>query len=255
VTTSARRRFFIRLIGLACLAGLLASCSLFRREAPPAPRKGVRPYKVFGKTYQPLASARGFTQTGLASWYGEPYHGRKTANGETYNMYAMTAAHKTLPLGVVVEVVHLENGRRATVRINDRGPFVRGRIIDLSYEAAKRIGMVRSGVARVRIAVVDAGRTTRKAPARSSGPSSPAVRLPGPFSVQVGSFTRWENAHRMREKVYRRFRGVRIDVHSDGVEKFYRVRVGRYTSMGLARSALATLEAAGYRDAFVVALE
>jgi rare lipoprotein A len=110
-----------------------------------------RSYVIRGTRYYPIPSARGFKETGLASWYGGKFHGRKTANGETYNMHTMTAAHKTLPMGTILRVKSLENGREITVRINDRGPFVRGRIIDLSYVAAKRLNMIGIGVKKVKI--------------------------------------------------------------------------------------------------------
>jgi rare lipoprotein A len=100
------------------------------------------------------SDVKGYSEKGTASWYGGKYHGRLTANGERYDMHAMTAAHRTLPFGVVVEVVNLENGRKTRVRINDRGPFKKGRIIDLSYAAARKLGMVRQGLARVKIRVV-----------------------------------------------------------------------------------------------------
>jgi rare lipoprotein A len=103
---------------------------------------------------QSTVDPRGYTEKGIASWYGRKYHGRMTANGERYDMHALTAAHRTLPFGVVVEVTNLENRREIRVRINDRGPFVDDRIIDLSYAAARELGMLESGLARVRIAVV-----------------------------------------------------------------------------------------------------
>ena len=96
---------------------------------------------------------RGWTEVGIASWYGKPFHGRLTANGERYNMYGISAAHKTLPLGTKVKVTRLDNGRSLVVRINDRGPFVQGRIIDLSYGAAKKLKMVQEGIVKVRIEV------------------------------------------------------------------------------------------------------
>jgi rare lipoprotein A len=97
----------------------------------------------------------GYAEKGIASWYGKKYHGRRTANGERYDMHAMTAAHKKLPFGTLVLVKNLENGKKARVRINDRGPFKKGRIIDLSYAAARELGMVHDGLAKVRIKVVD----------------------------------------------------------------------------------------------------
>lgn len=113
-----------------------------------------RSYVIRGIRYHPILSARGFRETGIASWYGGKFHGRRTANGEVYNMYAMTAAHKTLPMGTILRVKSLTNGRKITVRINDRGPFIRGRVIDLSYAAARELGMIRDGVKKVRITAI-----------------------------------------------------------------------------------------------------
>lgn len=112
-------------------------------------RKVGNPYMIMGKTYYPVPSSDGYRRTGVASWYGKDFHGKKTANGEIYNMYDMTAAHPTLPLPTYVRVTHLENGRSIIVRVNDRGPFLRGRVIDLSYAAASQLNMVDQGTAPV----------------------------------------------------------------------------------------------------------
>lgn len=116
---------------------------------------GSKPYTIRGVTYYPLISARGFRETGIASWYGPGFHGRRTANGERYNMYAMTAAHKILPLNTTVRVTNLRTGRSIHVRINDRGPFVPGRVIDLSKAAAARLGILAAGTGRVRVEAID----------------------------------------------------------------------------------------------------
>ena len=131
--TGAARTHFMALGSILLLLVWLAGCS----TAPP-----VRP------------SSPAYRQVGLASYYASKFHGRRTASGERYDQTRMTAAHPTLPFDTLVEVVHLQNGRRVQVRINDRGPFIKGRIIDLSYAAAKKLGMLRSGVAKVRIRVV-----------------------------------------------------------------------------------------------------
>lgn len=121
----------------------------------PLSRYGNPPeYEVFGQRYRTMASSAGFEERGLASWYGTKFHGRRTSSGEPYDMFAMTAAHRHLPLPSFVEVTNLDNGKRVVVRVNDRGPFVGGRIIDLSYAAAHRIGMVEKGVAPVRVRAV-----------------------------------------------------------------------------------------------------
>lgn len=113
------------------------------------------PYTVNGVTYQLLPAAKGYREEGMASWYGNKFHGRKTSNGETYDMYGMTAAHKTLPIPAYVRVTNLANGRQIIVRVNDRGPFHGGRIIDLSYAGAKKLDYANSGTARVRVEVID----------------------------------------------------------------------------------------------------
>ena len=117
-------------------------------------RATMRPYTINGKTYYPTTVSVGDTALGIASWYGPNFHGKKTSNGETYNMNAMTSAHKTLPMNTMVRVINLGNGAQTTVRINDRGPFVAGRIIDLSKAAATSIGMIGAGTARVKLEVV-----------------------------------------------------------------------------------------------------
>lgn len=117
-----------------------------------------RSYVVKGVRYHPLASAKNFVQTGKASWYGPGFHGKKTSNGERYNMHALTAAHKTLPLGTVVRVSNLDNGKNVIVRINDRGPFHGKRVIDLSKAAAARLGFVKQGMAKVRVEALHGGR-------------------------------------------------------------------------------------------------
>ncbi len=115
---------------------------------------GFYTYTVRGKQYTVDKNIRRYSREGIASWYGPGFHGKKTANGEIYNQNAMTAAHKTLPLGSVVEVKNLNNGKKITVRINDRGPFIDGRIIDLSKKGAQKLGMLDSGIARVRVTLV-----------------------------------------------------------------------------------------------------
>ena len=167
----------------------------------------------FGERYCPMVSAEGFVETGVASWYGEDFHGRPTALGEPYNMYAMTAAHKTLPLPSRVRVTNLENGRRVELRVNDRGPFVKGRVIDLSYGAAQELGVVRRGTARVRVEALEPG-----------GSSEPEIAAGAHAYLQAGAFAFRENA----VKLYQRLRqagisGVYVRRKGNGV---YAVWVG-----------------------------
>ena len=170
---------------------LLYGCATV--EPPPTPPGQPKPYKIGKNWYQPLAHAKGFNQRGRASWYGRDFHGKKTANGETYNMYAMTAAHKTLPFSTYVSVRNLENNRKIEVRINDRGPFVRGRIIDLSYTAAKKLGVVGPGTANVEIIAL--GTPNRPDISKSTGQSyTPSNYYQGNFTIQIGAFSEWTNA-------------------------------------------------------------
>jgi rare lipoprotein A len=128
-----------------------------RPRVEPLHRGANRPYEVFGKRYVPLSSVRPFKQRGLASWYGKRFHGQKTANGETYDMYAMTAAHPILPIPSYARVTHIKSGRQVVVRINDRGPFHAGRVIDLSYVAAHRLGLLEAGSGEVEVQSVVPG--------------------------------------------------------------------------------------------------
>jgi rare lipoprotein A len=136
------------------------------RYEPPSRYGSPVSYKVFGKRYTTMKSAAGFQQRGLASWYGTKFHGRRTSSGEPYDMYAMTAAHKSLPLPTYVLVHNLDNNRTAIVRVNDRGPFHSGRIIDLSYAAAIKLGVAGTGVARVEIRSLTATERSGSPPGR-----------------------------------------------------------------------------------------
>ena len=124
------------------------------RKEPKSARGNPATYTVFGKTYRVMDSSAGYYATGVASWYGKDYHGRQTASGSVYNMYEMTAAHKTLGFGTRVRVTHARTGRSIVVEITDRGPFVKGRVIDLSYGAARKLGMVNEGIAQVHLDIV-----------------------------------------------------------------------------------------------------
>ena len=157
-------------------------------------------YVVYGKRYYTMKSSKGYQARGVASWYGEKFHGRKTSNGETYNMHAMTAAHKSLPLPTYVRVTNLSNGRSVVVRVNDRGPFHADRIIDLSYTAATKLDMLISGTALVEVRAIDpsAPQSDQKSIVVSGqGDASKALRL----FLQIGAFTRKINAEHLKSKV------------------------------------------------------
>ncbi len=164
--------FIIICLGLITF-GLLNGCSTARRDGPPSynvdvsgipdavpkveplSRIGNKSYTVFGKKYNVMSSSKNYEQRGIASWYGTKFHGHHTSNGERYNMLAMTAAHKTLPLPTYVEVTNLKNGRKVIVKVTDRGPFENNRLIDLSYAAAKKLGMLGHGTAPVDVKAID----------------------------------------------------------------------------------------------------
>lgn len=221
-------------------------------DQPGSDLKGTqKPYEVNGERYEPLRNADGFSEEGTASWYGPDFHGRKTSNGEIYDMHAWTAAHKTLPMNVYLRVTNRSNGCQCVVRVNDRGPFVKGRVIDLSYAAAKELGVVGPGTAPVLIealgyreAVASDGAVTYRQLASYSV---------GPFTVQVGAFTVLQNAQRLADEL-RRVHGEASVVEGwVGGQKFHRVRVGLYRTMAEAVRAGAEFEGKGYRNSFVVA--
>ncbi len=196
------------------------------------------PYKVNGTWYHPQTSAQGYREVGLASWYGREFHGQRTASGAIYNMHQPTAAHRTLPLPTLARVTNLENGRSTRVRINDRGPFVDTdkRIIDLSYEAARRLGIDETGIARVRVVALKGPSrltsSTRTSQATggtqkpSSGPGDAALYL------QIGAFRQASNAMHLKK----RLRGMELGRvvitlgHYEG-DPLYRVRIGPLASV------------------------
>ncbi len=223
----------------------------------PEGRKGksFEPYVVNGETYYPLPEAQGFRETGIASWYGKKFHGRRTASGEIFDMYRKSAAHKILPLGTHVLVTNLRNGKKIVVRINDRGPFVKGRVIDLSYAAAKAIGLVGPGTAPVR--VVALGKEVGKL--RTGHGVRPVVRVEdltrGSFAVQVGAFRDRENALRVADRLTVLFDDVEVSEFRDNDGKIlYRVRVFRSGQVRRAREIEKRLEDMGFEEAFVVRL-
>jgi rare lipoprotein A len=171
-----------------------------------------------------------YQEQGMASWYGPGFHGKTTSNREIYDMHDMTAAHRTLPFGTHVMVTNLENGRSVTVRINDRGPFVKDRIIDLSYAAARQLDMLGPGVVKVRAEVL---------PHVSPDPAEQK------FSVQVGSFTVKSNASALSNSLKERYAGVYISTFRTSRQTYYRVRI-KARSMEEARSTARKLQAEGY---------
>jgi rare lipoprotein A len=232
-------------------AFFLCGCSTVE-PPPPTPPGYPKPYKVGSTWYQPLPHAQSFSQRGKASWYGEEFHGKKTSNGEVYNMYAMTAAHKILPFDTYVGVKNLENNREIQVRINDRGPFARGRIIDLSYTAAKKLGIVGPGTADVEIVAL--ARSIQPDMSNSNTKSYPAADLyEGNFTVQIGAFGEMKNAERLRKELARTYENVYITSYFNGRDTFYRVKVGKYTNLAQANRFERIMIQNGYKNAFAIA--
>ena len=244
--------------GIACLllvAGLL-SCSsrnVFEaRDAAPANPRDVShvqnavprieplsrygnpaSYVVYGKRYYTLGSSAGYRERGHASWYGTKFHGRRTSSGEPYDMYAMTAAHKTLPLPSYVEVTNLVNGRSVIVRVNDRGPFHQGRIIDLSYAAAVKLGMLGSGTTRVEVRAISPGTPEPRPGPEPLQAIAPTAAGEKPVYLQVGAFANRDNAERLRSSLKGKDVGaVRIIQADTGGGTFFKVQVGPLNDTG-----------------------
>jgi len=184
-----------------------------------------KPYYVLGKWYYPIPAYKGEVFRGIASWYGPDFHGKLTANGEIYNMYEYTAANKILPLGTIVKVTNLNNNRSVKVRINDRGPFVKGRIIDLSYIAGKKIGIDKTGTAPVKIVVLSTPITINH---KKRKYSNKKVKKNGKISIQIGAFKKLKGAKFLKN----RYKYSYIK-KTDGI---YKVYVGHFNSKNEARN-------------------
>ncbi|MEP6885797.1 MAG: septal ring lytic transglycosylase RlpA family protein [Gammaproteobacteria bacterium] len=238
----------------------------------PRSRSGNPPfYDVFGKRYFVLSSGVGYRERGVASWYGPGFHKVRTSMGEAYDMYAMTAAHKTLPLPAYVQVTNLQNGRSVVVRVNDRGPFVGNRIIDLSYTAAAKLDMLRNGTAMVEVRSVDAAMpapiaAASAAPAASTAPAAPpaaqspaaaagagstaAIAAAATLFIQAGAFSDPANAGRLVEKLRGGGYG-KVFVRDDQIagRRMYRVRIGPIPDVAEFDRVVAALEHVGIHDA------
>ena len=213
-------------------------------------------YVVLGKRYHTLKSSQGFTEQGIASWYGKKFHGRKTSSGEVYDMYQMTAAHKHLPLPSYVEVRNVENGQKAIVKVNDRGPFHDKRIIDLSYAAAQKLGVVDNGTAFVEIRALDPRRSVHRGshpqpspvPAAETAESSRSeidrILVDEDFDIylQIGAFSERANADALYRKVGGHFGDkTRISETNQDGGSIFRVQVGPIASVHTADQYIDTL--------------
>lgn len=237
---------------LAILLTLLQSCAVLdnRIDGPPVqpvdiskipnpvPKNEPRSrygnpesYVVNGESYRVLDNSTGFVERGIASWYGRKFQGRRTSSGETYNPYAMTAAHRTLPLPTYVEVTNLRNGKQVIVRVNDRGPFHVNRIIDLSYVAALKLGIVTEGTGLVEIRAIEPGKFQTDGILASSG-----VNREGKgFYLQVGSFSSYDNALKLRSRLAGLADNlIHISEVTISERKYFRVRFGPITDVKVA---------------------
>jgi rare lipoprotein A len=249
-----KKLFFLYIISVLSLS----SCARERAyvRVPPAEKKAetaIDSYLVNGERYYSLPDSMGFIETGKASWYGDAFHGRPTSSGETFDMHKKTAAHKTLPIGTYVKVINLESNRSTIVRINDRGPFVKGRIIDLSYGAAKEIDMDVSGTADVKIIAL--GKEIGEL--RSKDGSTPLLDIrdfeTGEFTVQVGSFKKKNNAINLAERLKVIFDYVNIMEYTDTDDQiFFRLHVSKSSTLSRAGEMEKRLKDMGFTEAFIL---
>lgn len=209
-------------------------------RAEPLSKTGNSPYEALGKRFVPMNSAAGYRERGTASWYGKMFHGRRTSSGEKYDMYAMTAAHPTLPLPSYAKVTNLGNGKSVVVRVNDRGPFLRGRIIDLSYAAAYKLGIIGQGTGHVEVrALTDNAPRSASSGSRQAGHESPAGAARNDaarFYVQFGAFSRSANAQSLVRRLQEK--GIGFAHVQQGNDGYFRVRSGPFSAATTAQRIL-----------------
>jgi len=263
---------FIRLLLFAAILLLSACTTTTKNDGPPGfnvdatkipdavpkaePRSkygNLTTYRVFGKRYYVMKSSKNYEENGIASWYGTKFHAQRTSSGERYNMLSMTAAHKTLPLPTYVQVTNLTNGKKVIVKINDRGPFESNRLIDLSYVAAKKIGMAGHGTARVNVKAIDpleydkdrhstntffAANTTHHYPSKNK-----------PVYLQIGAFKNKVSANKLKSRIVQMVRTSPIHVtRTASRKKLYRVEIGPIKDVATVTSITKQLNAAGLKS-------
>ena len=230
-------RIALLLFMIAIIVLGFTGCSKKKRYKKGTPAT-MRTYCVYGKTYKPTYVRLGQRMVGVSSWYGPKFHGKTTSSGERYNMHAHTAAHKTWPMNTMVKVTNLQNGKSTIVRINDRGPFVRGRIIDCSYAAGREIGLNRMGIAKVRIEVLGFGGKIPTHEAAKRLPRAKQMVVLTNFGIQVGAFRRREGAEIYRERHSRldsRYKPIVKKMYDDDGVVIYRVWLMGFVSEEEAR--------------------
>ncbi|MFW5833564.1 MAG: septal ring lytic transglycosylase RlpA family protein [Pseudomonadota bacterium] len=249
------RRSYFRVVAVVALLGLTA-CGAKTPGVPSGEGghyKLGRPYEINGRWYYP-AFDPGYRAVGIASWYGEPFHGRLTANGERFDKYLLSAAHPTLPLPSYVRVRNLDNGRELTLRVNDRGPFAHDRLIDLSEAAAEQLGFRHQGLARVEVEFIDLADSTGRPPEPTVRTAARTVVDPcAKYTVQVATFGDPANA-RAAERTLRRRLGPAVPILAERNAGLTSVRLGPFTGRAAADAALRRVAAADYPDAYVAPL-
>jgi len=258
------------------LAGLLSACggsSLIYDDSDSAPSQhpdlsqvpdavprvephsrygNPKSYVVFGKRYYVKETSAGFTQRGIASWYGTKFHGRRTSSGEPYDMFAMTAAHKTLPLPTYLEVINLRNNKRVIVKANDRGPFHENRIIDLSYAAATRLGITASGTGLVEIRALNPAQPASPPVQQAVVADTNKIITPSMY-LQIGAFASQSNAQGLHNKLHNAaFERTAITTASSNGNTVYRVRIGPLSTVDEADQLTDQLASLGIRNTRVV---
>ncbi len=208
-------------------------------------------YSVFGKTYYVMADGSHYVERGIASWYGTKFHGNKTSNGETYDMYEMTAAHKTLPIPIYVQVTNLKNGRKVILRVNDRGPFHANRIIDLSYVAAKKLGIIGTGTGFVEVRSINP-RTWQQEKYRPTKTTTVAADTFDTLYIQAGAFTSQYNATQLKNQLNALFPDQTIQLAQNSQDQLFRVRVGPLSTVDEADRVAQIISDNGYPTPHVI---
>ena len=216
----------------------------------PKSKGGNKNYRVNGKSYRVLNSSTGYKQRGIASWYGKKFHGHRTSNGEIYDMYRMTAAHKTLPLPTYVRVTHLKNGRSVILRVNDRGPFHRNRLIDLSYVAAKKLGITATGTGIVEVEAINPTQYAHKK--NNKVTQHPVSNTDFKIYLQAGAFSQAQNARYLQDRIQRLGLAQATQVKFDPYQKLYKVRIGPFNNVDTADIISETLMQHSVDKAYIV---
>ena len=224
------------------------------KDEPKSRYGNPKSYVVFGKRYYVMESNKGFVEKGIASWYGTKFHGRRTSSGETYDMYGMTAAHKSLPLPTYVEVINLKNNKKIIVKINDRGPFHENRIIDLSYTAAIKLDILKNGTGLVEIRVIGTEQIgTIHSDERLAVINTAVTKNEGRFYIQVGSFSNLINAEDLKQKLKSIGQGMVSIIEVVVSESIlYRVKIGPFTDIDQADAIVSSLVEHNFNEHHIV---